>query len=116
MIKIRTLALAAGLALSAVSMAHADGAVTGKWTYKIGATGTPCSVTLEADANDSRGGNIVSGDKCPGGLAAIGHWRTMGTRLQLMSPSGNLVAVLGPKDGGYVGKQIGGGRKVALSR
>lgn len=116
MIRIRTLALAAGLALSATAMAHADQTVTGQWTYKVGATGTPCTVTLKAAAADSRGGDIVTGNKCPGGLAAIGHWRTMGTRLQLMSPSGNLVAILGPKDGGYVGKQVSGGRKVALSR
>ena len=115
MIKISTLALAAGLALGGATLAHAEGTVTGEWNYKVGVTGTACTLTLKGDAN-ARGGDVVSGEKCPGGLAAVGHWRTMGKRLSLMSPSGSLVAVLRAKDDGYVGKQIGGGRKVALSR
>lgn len=111
MMRLSAIALAAGLAVTAASLAHADEAtVTGAWTFKVGATGTPCKVTLEES------GDVASGDSCPGGLTRLGHWKSVGRNLQLMSPSGSLVAILHPKDGGYSGKQIGGGRRVALSR
>jgi hypothetical protein len=114
--RIKTLTLAAGIALAATSMAHAADGVTGKWTYKVGVTGAACSVTLNAQSADSRSGTVTSAANCPGGLTAIGSWRTMGRRLNLISPSGDLVAILHAKDGNYTGKQIGGGRRVALSR
>ena len=110
MIKLSAIALAAGLAVTGAALAHADEAVTGNWTYQVGTTGTPCTLTLNAE------GDIASGENCPGGLARVGHWKAIGSKLQLMSPSGSLVAVLRAKDGGYSGMQIGGGRKVALSR
>jgi hypothetical protein len=113
MIRIKTLALAAGLALCAGAAAHADTTVTGKWSYKVGANA--CTLTLTANASGV-GGDVAAGDNCPGGLNAVGHWRTSGSRLQLISPSGNLVAILHSKGDGYEGKQVDGGRKIALSR
>jgi hypothetical protein len=110
MARLRTLILAAGLAVSGAVFAHADSGVTGKWTYKVGATGTPCTLNLVA------GGDAQPGENCPGGLARVGHWQTMGSNLQLLSPSGNIVGILHADGDGYVGKQIGGGRKIALSR
>lgn len=111
MIRLSAIALAAGLAVTGASLAHADeAAMTGAWTYQVGSTGTPCTVTLAA------GGNVTSGDKCPGGLARLGHWKSVGRNLQLLSPSGSLVAILHPKKDGYSGMQIGGGRRVALRR
>jgi hypothetical protein len=114
--RIKTLTLAAGIALAATSMAHAADGVAGKWTYKVGLTGTACSVTLNAQSNDSRSGTVTPAASCPSGLMSIGHWRSIGHRLSLISPSGDLVAILHAKDGNYTGKQIGGGRRVALSR
>lgn len=111
MIRLSAIALAAGLAVTGASLAHADEpALTGAWTYQVGATGTPCKVTL------AEGGDVSAADNCPGGLTRLGHWKAVGRSLQLMSPAGNLVAILHAKDGGFSGKQIGGGRSIALSR
>jgi len=115
MIRLRTLALAATLVASAASLAHADSAVAGKWSYQVGTTGTPCALTFTASASDTAG-DVTSADDCATGLSAVGHWRTIGSRLQLISPAGNLVAILHPQGDGYAGEQIGGGRKIALSR
>jgi len=115
MIRLSALALAAGLAVSGASLAHAGGAVTGNWTYQVGSTGTPCALTFTATSSDTAG-DVASADDCASGLSAVGHWRTVGSRLQLISPAGNLVAVLHPQGDGYAGEQIGGGRKIALSR
>lgn len=115
MIKLSTLALAAGLVASGASLAHADGGLAGKWTYQIGSTGTPCALTFTGSASDTAG-DVAPADDCASGLSAVAHWRTVGSRLQLISPAGNLVAILHPQGGGYAGEQIGGGRKIALSR
>ena len=115
MIRLSALALAAGLAVSGASLAHAGGAVTGTWTYQVGTTGTPCPLTLTAGGSDTAG-DVTAADNCDSGLSAVGHWRTVGSSLQLISPAGNLVAILRPDGDNYVGNQIGGGRKVALSR
>ena len=115
MIRLSALALAAGLVVSGASLAQADSAVTGKWTYQVGTTGTPCALTFTANTSDSSGDVAAAGD-CASGLSAVGHWRTVGSRLQLISPAGNLVAILRPQGDGYAGQQIEGGRKIALSR
>ncbi len=116
MIKISALALAAGLAMTGASLAQAatPTGVAGKWTYKIGSN-TTCSLTLTTNATGSAG-DAAPGENCPGGLNAVGHWRAVGSNLHLMSPAGDLVASLHHKGDGYVGRQISGGRKVALSR
>jgi hypothetical protein len=115
MARLSALTLAAGLAMAAASLAHADGTVTGKWTYKVGATGTPCTLTFTTGSSETTG-NIAADSACPTGLAAVGRWRRVGTHLQLMSPSGSLVAILHPDGDNYKGRQIGGGRSIALDR
>ncbi len=112
---IRALSVMAGLLLAGVTLAHADATLTGKWTMKVGSE-EPCSLTLTADASSNRVGSVDQGPECPGGLEAIGHWKTVGSSLQLLSPSGNLVALLKPKGDDYVGTRFADGRKVALSR
>ena len=114
MIRISTLALAAGLAVGAASLAHATPDLVGKWTYKVGTTATPCTVTLSADATGGAG-DVTAGEGCPGGLATPARWRTVGTKLNLLTRAGNLVAILHPKGDSYRGRQIGGGRTVVLS-
>lgn len=88
--------------------------MAGKWSYKVGVA-APCTLTFTA-GTDQTAGDVASGAGCDGGFSAVAHWRQVGTRLNLISPSGDLVAVLNPKDNGYTGQQIGGGRKIALSR
>jgi len=111
---ISTFALAAGVALVGATLAHAESSMAGKWSYKIGVA-TPCTLTFTA-GTDQTVGDVASDAGCAGGLSAVAHWRQVGARLNLISPSGDLVAVLSPKGGGYTGQQIGGGRKIALSR
>lgn len=115
MIRISALTLAAALIASSASLAHADSAVTGKWTYKVGATGTPCALTLTAGTSDTSG-DVAPAEDCATGLSTVGHWRTMGSGLQLISPAGDIVAVLHARGDGYAGQQVDGGRKIALSR
>ena len=88
--------------------------MTGKWTYQVGAA-TPCTLTFTAGA-DQTTGDAAAGAGCADGLSAVAHWRQVGASLNLISPSGDLVAVLRAKGDGYTGQQIGGGRKIALSR
>ena len=114
MIRLSALALAAGLAVTGASLAHADSAMTGKWNYKVGADDA-CTLTLSSGDRETAG-SIAPDANCPGGLTTIAQWRAVGRNLNLLSSSGNLVAVLHPKGDGYTGEQIGGGRKVALSR
>ncbi|HUJ03966.1 MAG TPA: AprI/Inh family metalloprotease inhibitor [Rhizomicrobium sp.] len=113
MIAIRALTVAAGLALAGISIAQADTALTGAWKMTVGQTA--CTLTLSADSTGA-GGSAAAGPECPGGLLAIGQWKTVGASLQLLSPSGNLVALLKPKGDAYEGTRIEDGRKVALSR
>jgi hypothetical protein len=114
MTKIRALSVMAGLLLAGISIAHADASLTGTWKMTVG-NGAPCSLSLAADATQT-GGTVAQGPECPNGLSAIGEWKTSGTSLQLLSPSGNLVALLKPKGDAYEGKRVEDGRKVALSR
>lgn len=115
MIRLSALALAAGLAVSCASLAHAGAAVTGKWTYKVGTTGTPCVLTFTA-GNSETSGDVTSAADCNDGLYAVGHWSTLGSSLRLTSPSGTIVAVLHAKGDDYVGKPFGGSRKILLTR
>lgn len=115
MIRISALALVAGLAVTSASLAHAESPVTGKWNYKVGASAAACTLTLTA--NDTQtAGDIASGEGCSGGLSAVAHWREVGSKLHLISASGDLVAVLRLKGDAYAGEQVDGSRKVALSR
>jgi len=110
MATLRTVLLAASLVVGGTALAQAaSNDVTGKWTYTVGAN-TSCTLTLVD------GGTAQPGDKCPGGLTEVGHWSTRGSSIQLSSPSGSLVGILHADGDGYVGKQVEGGRKLALSR
>ena len=115
MSKIRDFLLVAGLTVTTATLAHAEASLSGKWTYKVGAATSPCILTLSA-GGDGTGGDIASGDNCPGWLTALGHWQVLGSRLQFLSPSGDLIAILHSEGDGYVGKQVESGHKVALSR
>ena len=110
MTKVRALSVLVGLALAGISIAHADTTLTGAWKLTTGANGAPCTLTLTAD------GTAAEGTDCAGGLAAVGHWRAVGEKLQLLSPSGNLVASLRSKGDAYEGTRVEDGRKVALTR
>ncbi len=110
MMRIRSFALGAVLALSTVVLAHADPAVTGTWKLSVGANDAPCSLTL-ANAGDAS----TSAD-CSSGLTSIGHWKSVGSSLQLYSSGGELVAWLKPKGDTFTGTRIADGRKLVLDR
>lgn len=110
MTKISSLLLGAGLALSTIALAHADPAVTGSWKMSVGVNDAPCTLTL-ADA-----GTVSAASDCDTGFSTINHWKTVGSSLQLYSPSGELVAWLKPKGDSYAGTRIADGRKLALDR
>lgn len=111
---IRALSIAAGLVLAGISIVQADTTVAGSWKLAVGSS-APCTLTLTADASPTAG-TAAQGSDCAGGLGVIGHWQTAGTGLQLLSPSGNLVAWLKPKGDAYEGTRVEDGRKVALTR
>ncbi|MGD0142872.1 MAG: AprI/Inh family metalloprotease inhibitor [Rhizomicrobium sp.] len=115
MTKLHTLAFATALSFASVSMAHADGAVTGAWKLSIGTNDAPCTLTLTADEAGTAGLAAPSSD-CQSGLASISHWKTVGSSLQLYSASDSLVAWLKPKGDAYEGSQTVDGRKLALNR
>jgi hypothetical protein len=110
--KLSALALGAGLALASISLAYADSAVTGAWKLSVGTQDDPCTVTLSAD-QDTAGSATSTGD-CNG--VYVGHWKTVGSSLQLLSANGTLVAWLKPEGGAYEGKRVSDGRAVALNR
>lgn len=115
MFRLSTLAIATGLAVAGASLAQAESPVAGKWNYKVGNSDAACTLTLTANSSETAG-DIAASDGCVGGLSAVAHWRVTGSNLNLISPSGDLVAVLHQKGDTYVGTQVGGGRKLALSR
>ena len=109
--KLSALALGAGLALASISLAHAD-PVTGAWKLSVGTQDDPCTVTLSADQDNA--GTASSQGDCNG--VNVGHWKTVGSSLQLLAANGTLVAWLKPEGAAYEGKRISDGRAVALSR
>lgn len=113
--RLTSFALGAGLALGSISLAHAADVPGGAWKFSVGVNDTPCTLTLSPDTNGA-GGTIAPGSDCPGGLNSVASFRMSGDSIQLMSGSGDLVAWLKPKDGGYVGTRVSDGRKVALTR
>lgn len=115
MIKLTSLALGTGLALASIGLAHADGSLAGPWKMTVGVDGTPCTLTLAADASGN-GGAIDSGADCPSGLNAVASWKLSGNGIQLFAGTGDLVAWLKPKGDSYVGNRLADGRKLALTR
>jgi Protease inhibitor Inh len=113
MTKINALLLGSALALGLIGLAQADSAApTGAWKLSTGVNDAPCVITLATDQDNA--GPVTSTGDCNG--TVVGHWKTVGTSLQLSSPSGELVAWLKPNGDTYVGKRISDGRAVALAR
>jgi len=112
MTRLSALALGAGLALASITLAHADSAVTGAWKLSVGTQDDPCTVTLSADQGNA--GTATSQGDCNG--VDVGHWKTVGSSLQLLAANGTLVAWLKPEGAAYEGKRISDGRAVALNR
>jgi hypothetical protein len=115
MMKINSLVLGAGLAITTIGLAHADGSVSGAWKLTVGVNDAPCTLTLNPNATGTAG-TVAPGADCPSGLNSVTGWKTAGTGIQLVSGSGELVAWLNPKGDTYVGTRITDGRKLALSR
>ena len=113
--RLHSLALGASLAFGLIGLAHADSAVTGAWKLSVGAADAPCTLTLTADENANGGAVTPTGD-CNNGGQQIGHYKTVGPSLQLLSRNGELVAWLKPKADGYEGRTVADGRVVALAR
>jgi hypothetical protein len=109
--KFHSIVLGGALAFSLIGLAHAaDTTVTGAWKLTVGTANAPCTVTL-AD-----GGDVTNTADCANGGSAVGHWKTVGTRLQLLSKNDELVAYLQPKGDTYSGKRVADGRTVELAR
>ena len=110
MSKLHSIALGGVVALGLIGMAHAADAVTGAWKLTVGTTDSPCTLTL-AD-----GGAVTNSGDCTNGGDAVGHWKTVGPTLQLLSNSEELVAYLKPKGDTYEGKRVADNRPVTLAR
>jgi hypothetical protein len=109
--KFHSIALGSVVALGLIGAAHAaNTSVTGAWKLTVGAADAPCTVTL-AD-----GGDVTNAGDCTNGGSSVGHWKTVGTKLQLLSKNDELVAYLQPKGDTYLGKRVADGRTVELAR
>jgi len=116
MSRISSILLGALLALTTIVLAHAQAAVTGAWKMSASAKDAPCTLTLVANPDVPDGGLAAVGDGCAAGLSGIGHWRTVGSSLELSSASGELIALLKPNGPSFSGTRIADGRKIALDR
>ena len=115
MTKIGSLTVGALLALSTVALARAEEGVVGAWKLSIGAN-DPCTLTLSSDAANPTAGAVTPSTECPGGLNTIGRWKQTGSGIQLLSPSGDMIAWLKEKNGSYQGSRLTDGQKLALDR
>lgn len=111
--KLSSLTLGAALAFATIGLAHADSQVTGAWKLSTGVADAPCVVTFTADVDSTTAGTAAATGDCNG--TNVGHWKTVGPSLQLLSANGELVAWLKPKGDTYEGTRVSDGRKVALS-
>jgi hypothetical protein len=110
MSKLHSIALGGAFALGLIGMAHAaDATVAGSWKLTVGKADAPCTLTL-AD-----GGDVTNAGNCTNGGDNVGHWKAVGTGVQLSSNSGELIAWLHPKGDGYDGKRVADGRELALA-
>jgi hypothetical protein len=104
-------------ASTTIALAHAeDTVVTGAWKLSVGVNDAPCSVTLLPNPDVSDAGPVSAATDCGQDFAAIGHWRTLGSRLELSSASGELIALLKPNGISFAGTRVADGRKIALDR
>lgn len=116
MTRLRALALGAALAFSTVALARAGEPVTGTWKLSIGENDAPCTLTLAADETVETAGIATPSSDCARGLNTIGRWKATPSGLQLLSPSGDMVAWLKEKNGIYQGPRLSDGEKLALNR
>jgi hypothetical protein len=117
MSRIISLSFGALVAFTTIALAHAgDAAMTGAWKLSMGANDAPCTLTLVVNPDVSDAGPANAANDCGDGLAAIGHWRTLGSRLELSSGSGELIALLKANGASFAGTRIADGRKIALDR
>ena len=113
MTKLNSLILGTTLAFGLIGLAQADSTQpTGAWKLSTGANDAPCVITLTNDTDNA--GPVASTGDCNG--TVVGHWKTVGTTLQLTTADGTLVAYMKPKGDAYEGKRISDGRVVALAR
>jgi hypothetical protein len=113
MTKINSLFLGTVVAVGLIGLAHADSAQpTGAWKLSTGVNDAPCVITLSNDTDNA--GPVASTGDCNG--TNVGHWKTVGSTLQLTTPDGELVAYMKPKGDTYEGKRVSDGRVVALAR
>lgn len=109
--KFSSVALGGVLALGLIGLAHADNAsLAGTWKLTTGSK-APCTVTLTADS--ATGGTVGSDGDCGGTTA--GHYKQVGTGIQLISNTGDLIAWLHPKGDTYAGTRVADSRAVTLS-
>jgi hypothetical protein len=113
MTKLNSLFLGTIVAVGLIGLAHADSTQpTGAWKLSTGVNDAPCVITLTTDTDNA--GPVASTGDCNG--TNVGHWKTVGSTLQLTTPDGELVAYMKPKGDAYEGKRISDGRVVALAR
>jgi hypothetical protein len=108
--KFHSIALGGALAFGLIGLAHADATPTGAWKLTVGVADAPCTLTL-AD-----GGAVTNSGDCTNGGAAVGQWKQVGSKLELLQGNGELVAFLQAKGDSYEGKRVSDGRVVALAR
>jgi hypothetical protein len=109
--KFHSIALGGALAFALIGMAHADNAsLAGTWKLTTGSK-APCTVSLTAESDV--GGTVSSDGDCAG--TTVGHYKQVGTGIQLISNTGDLVAWLHPKGDAYTGTRVADSRTVTLS-
>ena len=110
--KFHSIALGGALALGLIGMAQADSAsLAGTWKLTTGSKAA-CTVSLTAESDV--GGSVTTSDgDCAG--TSVGHYKQVGTGIQLISNTGDLVAWLHPKGDAYTGTRVADSRTVTLS-
>jgi hypothetical protein len=86
--------------------AMAQNSLEGTWKLALGKK-APCDVAMAAD------GMVTPSADCP---AAIAHWKSTSTGVQLQTASGETFAVLKSKGASFEGTTFADARSVLLSR
>jgi len=113
MTKLSSLLLGAAVAFTTIGLAHADSQIAGTWKLSTGAADAPCTITFVTDADLTTAGTATTAGDCNG--TNVGHWKAVGSSLQLLSGNGEMVAWLKPQGDTYTGTRVSDGRKVALA-
>lgn len=113
MIRIRDLGLLTAAFLAGASVAQAA-PVAGAWQVAVGASDSPCVVTLSADTSETTG-TAAPAEGCSAAAARIARWSAAPGKLTLKSANGETIALLNSNGASYVGKQIADSRKVVFN-